>query len=126
MKTRADVEKLEKTMGQLAAIHREMSLLSRKTPNDAVNTFKLGMINGVIQAANETLGKAYIPIEGFLVFDEDNVPSSSDVVFVVAQYLEEVERYRQDNIVLHEYRRVYVLNGRPSNVAEEPKNRVME
>ena len=41
MKTRADVEKLEKTIGQLAATHREMSLLSKKSSNDGVNSFKL-------------------------------------------------------------------------------------
>ena len=126
MKTRADVEMLEKTIGQLAATHREMSLLSKKSPSDGVNSFKLGLINGVIRAANKILGQAYKPIEGFELFDEDNVPSTSDVVFVVAQYLEEIERYRQDNVVLHEYNRVYVLDGRPSKVSEDPKHRVMQ
>ena len=126
MKTLADIEKLEKTMGQLAAIHREMSLLSRKSPNDAVNTFKLKLINGVIRATNEALGEAYVPIDGFLGFEEDSVPSTSDVVFVVAQYLEEVERYRQDNVVVDEYERVYVLDGSPSRIAADPKKRVME
>ena len=126
MKTRADVERLEKTTGQLAATHREMSLLSKKSPNDGVNSFKLGLINGVIKAANKILGQTYKPIEGFELFDEDNLPSTSDVVFVVAQYLEEIERYRQDNVVVHEYNRVYVLDGRPSKVSEDPKHRVMQ
>lgn len=126
MKTRADVEKLEKTIGQLAATHREISLLSKKSPNDGVNSFKLKLINSVIEAANEFLGQAYSPIEGFELFDEDKLPSTSDVVFVVAQYLEEIERYRQDNVVKHEYKRVYVLDGGPSTISEDPKSRVME
>lgn len=126
MKTRADVEKLEKTMGQLAATHREMSLLSRKSPNDGVNSFKLRLINGVIRAANEILGEAYVPIDGFDVFEEDNLPSTSDVVFVVAQYLEEIERYRQDHVVYHQHDRVYILNGKPSSISEDPKHREME
>ena len=126
MKTRADVEKLEKTIGQLAATHREISLLSKKSPNDGVNSFKLKLINSVIEAANEFLGQAYSPIEGFELFDEDNLPSTSDVVFVVAQYLGEIERYRQDNVVKHEYKRVYVLDGGPSTISEDPKSRVME
>ena len=126
MKTRSDVEKLEKTIGQLAATHREVSLLSKKSPNDGVNSFKLKLINGVIEAANQILGQAYKPIQGFELFDEDNLPSTSDVVFVVAQYLEEIERYRQDNVVLHEYKRVYVLDGKPSRISEDPKSRVMQ
>ena len=126
MKTREDVERLEKTIGQLAATHREMSLLSKKSPSDGVNNFNLGLINEVIKAANDILGQAYKPIEDFVLFDKDNLPSNSDVVFVVAQYLEEIERYRQDNVVVHEYNRVYVLDGRPSKVSEDPKHRVMQ
>ena len=79
MKIRDDVERLEKTTGQLAAIHREMSLLSRKSPSDAVNTFKLNMINTVIETANEVLGNEYVPLQGFDKFEDDNVPSTSVV-----------------------------------------------
>ena len=84
------------------------------------------MINRVIEAANVILGQAYNPIEGFELFDEDNLPSTSDVVFVVAQYLEEIERYRHDNVVVHDDVRVYVLDGRPSKVSQDPTRRVME
>ena len=125
MKTRADVERLEKTIGQLGAIHREMSLLSRKSPSDAVNVFKLKMINGVIAIANDVLGKSYTPVEGFEAFDEDDVPSTSDVVFVVAQYLEESERFRMDNVVENDYKDVYVLDGKPSRILADPRRRGM-
>ena len=93
MKTKDDIERLEKTIGQLGAIHREISLLSKKSPNDAVNPFKLSMINGVIEIANEVLGHAYKPLEGFDRFDDDNAPSTSDVVFVVAHYIEEIRTF---------------------------------
>ena len=123
MKIRDDVERLEKTTGQLAAIHREMSLLSRKSPSDAVNTFKLNMINTVIETANEVLGNEYVPLQGFDKFEDDNVPSTSDVVFVVAQYIEEIERYRKNHVVYHDHKEVYVLNGRPSTILADPKRR---
>ncbi|MCY4420286.1 MAG: hypothetical protein OXC42_03415 [Gammaproteobacteria bacterium] len=116
MKTRKDIECLEKTLGQLTAIHREMSLLSKKSPNDAVNKFKLGRINQALEAANNVLGSRYTPVEGFKKFEEDDAPSNSDVVFVLAQYLEEVQRYKADNTVIHNFKNVYVLNGKPSNV----------
>ncbi len=123
MKTQEDVEKLEKTIGQLKAIHREVSLLSKKNPIDAVNLFKLKMINSVIQSANEVLGDSYKPIDGFDQFDEDDMPSTSDVVFVVAQYMEEIERFRADNVVRHDYEWVYILNGKPSSILADSKSK---
>ena len=126
MKTREDVERLEKIIGQLAAIHREISLLSRKSPNDAMNVFKLGRINRTLEVANDVLGSSYLPVEGFQVFDEDDVPSNSDVVFVVAQYIEEAQRYRTDNIVRHDHENVYVLDGKPSRVLANASSRGIE
>ena len=123
METKEDVEKLEKTIGQLNAIHKEVSLLSKKSPIDAVNPFKLKMINSVMQSANSVLGKKYKPIDGFEQFDEDDVPSTSDVVFVVAQYLEEIERFRADNVVKYDFQWVYILNEKPSSILADPKSR---
>ena len=124
MKTKADIEILEKTIGQLHAVHQEMSLLSRKSPNDGVNSFKLRVVNGTIQSANKILGHSYVPIEGFDSFDEDNLPSTSDVVLVVAQYLREIQRFQQDNTVRgHDYKKVYLLDGKPTNIIEDPSLR---
>lgn len=116
LRTREDIETLEKTVGQLQAVHREVALLSRKSPNDAVNLFKLKTINSIIVVANRLLGDSYRPIAGFEEFDEDDMPSTSDVVFVVAQYLEEIGRFRSDHIVNDGPRRVYLLAGEPSDI----------
>ena len=116
MKTKEDIETLEKTRGQLQAVHREISILSKKSPSDAVNVFKLGMINSIIVVANGLLGDSYTPLAGFEKFDEDDSPSTSDVAFVVAQYLEEIERFRSDHIVVHGMKRVYLLSGKPSDI----------
>ena len=123
MKTREDIELLEKTIGQLRAIHREISVLSKKSPSDAVNLFKLRMINGIIEAANHVLGQAYAPIRGFEQFEEDDIPSTSDVVFVLAQYMEEIERFRKDNVVIENFKEVYVLDGSPSELLADPQRR---
>lgn len=123
MKSIEDIEKLEKTIGQLKAVHGEMSLLSKKSQNDAVNKFKLGMINKVIASANDVLGSDYRPFEDFEAFDVDDLPSNSDVVFVIAQYLEEVERYRTDNVVNHDYKWVYLIEGEPSEILADARTR---
>lgn len=99
MKKSEDVDQLEKLMGQLKAIHHEVSQLAKKSPSDAVNKFKLGMVNKTLNFGNTVLGDNYKPIDGFKEFNEDDVPSNSDVTFVVAQYLEEAERYRSDNVI---------------------------
>ena len=116
MKTKDDIERLEKTIGQLGAIHREISLLSKKSPVDAVNSFKLKMINKIIALANHVLGEDYKPIDGFEEFDDDDAPSTSDVVFVIAQYMKEAERLRDNHIMKRHGRWVYLLDGEPSGI----------
>ena len=95
---REEVENLEKVTGQLEGLHREISLLAKKSSNDALNLFKLRMLNSALAAANDILAAAYKPIDGFNLFDSDQVTSNSDATVVLAAYLEELERFRADNI----------------------------
>jgi hypothetical protein len=93
---REDIERLEKISGKLEGLHREISLLARKSSNDGLNTFKLNLVNGALASANAILGEEHQPVNGFSQFDEDDVPSNSDATVVLAIYLEEIERYRSD------------------------------
>jgi hypothetical protein len=100
---RKDVDRFEKTVAQLEALHSEISVLLKKSPNDALNQFKLTLVNSVVQEANNLLGNTYKPFPDFLTFDQDAVPSNSDVTFILAQYLNCMEKLRSDNI--------YILHG---------------
>lgn len=95
---KVEQEKFETLCGQLGSFYDEVSVLSKKTPNDALNKFKLKFINQLLGQANAFLGK-YKPLADFDVFSIDDVPSNSDVVFVLAQYLEAFERLRGDNVI---------------------------
>jgi len=95
---REDVNTFEKLNGQLVGVYEEMTLLSKKNPNDAVNKFKLKFINKLISESNEYLSEAYKPFDDFDSFDEDDVPHNSDVVFILSQYLQCFEKLRSDNI----------------------------
>lgn len=97
---RTELDKFEKLVGQTQSVYDEISVLSKKSPNDAVNTFKLSFINKLLAAANILLGKSYRPFEEFTQFDEDNVPQNSDVVFILSQYLQCFEKVRADNVVM--------------------------
>ena len=96
---KSDVNIFEKLSGQLISVYEEMSLLSKKSPNDAVNKFKLKFLNKLISDSNNFLTEKYKPYDDFDIFDEDNVPYNSDVVFILSQYLQCFEKLRADNVV---------------------------
>ena len=96
---RESVDVFEKLSGQLLSIYEEISLLSKKNPNDAVNKFKLKFINKLLSQSNNYLAEKYRPLDDFDNFDEDDIPQNSDVVFILSQYLQCFEKLRSDNVV---------------------------
>jgi hypothetical protein len=97
---RSNVDIFEKLSGQLLSIYEEISLLSKKNPNDAVNKFKLKFVNNLVSQSNDYLAEKYRPFDDFDNFDEDDVPQNSDVVFILSQYLQCFEKQRADNVVI--------------------------
>jgi hypothetical protein len=97
---RKDVDVFEKLAGQLEGVYDELSVLSKKSPNDAVNKFKLKFVNSLLSESNSYLSEAYRPFADFEVFDLDEMPQNSDVVFILAQYLQCFEKLRADNVVV--------------------------
>lgn len=124
MKKKSDIERLEKLIGQLKSFYTELSALAKKSPNDAVNQFKLNLINKVVVRANDVLGADYMPFPDFSEFESDVVPSNSDVVLILGQYMEEAERFRSDNVMYSDYKWVYKLDGRPSDVISGPPSEI--
>ena len=96
--TKEDVNKFEKVQSQIEGLLLEVTNLTKKSPNDAVNKFKLKFINEILIEANRVLGKTYKPLSSFEKFDEDDLPSNSDVSFILSQYLSCFEKLRADNI----------------------------
>lgn len=96
---RADVDKFEKLMAQLDSFHSELSMLAKKSPNDALNVFKLKFVNATLALCNSFFGDKYRPFSDFDLFSEDQIPSNSDATFIISQYIECAEKFRSDNIV---------------------------
>ena len=94
----ADVDIFEKLVAQLGSLYQEMSALAKKSPSDAINTFKLQFVNGCLAKCNEFLGQRYRPFSEFEVFSSDDMPSNSDVTFILSQYIACAEKLRADNI----------------------------
>jgi len=83
---RASIHLFEKLDAQLESIYQEISALARKAPNDAVNAFKIGLVNSTLRQCNDLFGKDYLPFADFTEFPQDELPTNSDVAFVVLQY----------------------------------------
>jgi hypothetical protein len=96
--TNDEIEKLEKIYGQFEGLHKEIGILSKKTPNDAINKFKLSFINTLLAEAHEVLDEKQRPFDGFNSFDEDELPTNSDITMIFEQYLYCFEKLRSDNI----------------------------
>lgn len=117
---KAEMDALEKANGKLDALHKEIGILSKKAPNDAVNKFKLGYINGIIEEANGVLGSSRLPLPGFKQFDADELPSNSDITMVAAQYLEALDLLRSASITIHHGRWKYSLEDSDENFFTAP------
>ncbi|MEA1946173.1 MAG: hypothetical protein U9N83_02585 [Thermodesulfobacteriota bacterium] len=94
-----EVETFLKLQPQLKSAYDEIALLSKKKPTDSLNTFKLKFINSILSRANEILEDKYKPFpDEFTLFNEDDMPNNSDVVFILSHYLTALEKLRCDNI----------------------------
>lgn len=86
----------EKTEAQLEGFYEEIGNLAKKKPDDPLNKFKLDFINQALAAANSLLDAPYRPFPNFETFDiEGTLPSSSDVVTILSQYLRSMDIFRQ-------------------------------
>lgn len=122
--TKAEVNKFEKVQAQVEGLYKEIGLLSRKSPNDGVNKFKLKFINQILQEANRLLIGHYKPLDGFENFEVDEVPSNSDVAMILELYLNCLEKLRTDNVTTKEFEIGYfwIVDSKPSNIkTQKPK-----
>ncbi|WP_373032928.1 hypothetical protein [Sulfurovum sp.] len=97
---KVEIDIFEKLSGQLISVYEEISLLSKKSPNDAVNKFKLKFLNKLISDSNKFLSDKYKPFDDFNIFNEDDIPQNSDVVFILSQYIQCFEKLRSDNVIV--------------------------
>src|ERR1700752_2801121 len=75
-----------------------MALLAKSKPDNLVNTFKLEFVNEKLAEANAFLIGEYKPFASFTQFDLERLPSNSDVVLVLLQYLACLERWRSAHV----------------------------
>lgn len=122
--TRQDVDEFELVEGQLSRFHTELLGMAKGKPNDVLNQFKLGLLNGLIGRTNAILGEGYVAVPGFSKFDPDQVPSVSDALLVVSQYLGALEKLRSDFIKLDYGSWFWMIDGEVSEHRAAPPERL--
>ena len=114
---RQEVDTFEKVQAQIEGLHTEISTLSKKSQNDALNKFKLKFVNQILKEANKLLGDIYKPFSDFELFDENEIPTTSDVAMMLTQYLSCFEKFRADNVKQGSNLRWYwIIDGKESDI----------
>lgn len=116
MDRKDDIDQFEKLEQQLHSFLTELSELSRKRPNDALNKFKLKFINSTLEGLNKLLGK-HIPFDDFTLFDLDDLPTNSDVMLILGQYAAAAYNFRREHTTEATYDKwVWVVRGKASEI----------
>jgi len=107
-----DIEIFYKAWDQLNVTITEISELSKKKPNDAANNFKLKYINKILEDVNRLLGDTLKPFPDFTVFDEDDLPTNSDISLILAQYESSLyDFFLKNTATLGGIQRYWLING---------------
>lgn len=118
------IDAFETLQAQLTGLYEEMQTLTKKNPNDSINKFKLGLVNNVLRSANSFAGKWKKPIDGFTEFGEEDLPSNSDVLIVLSQYINHLEKIRADNIGNNFNSWFWMIGGKLSNIRTAPPKKL--
>lgn len=123
--TKEDIELYQKVFSQINGLYKEIGLLSKKNPNDVVNDFKIRFINKNLKDANSLLGEDK-PYTDFDFFEDDSVPTTSDVVMMLEQYISALRRLKARNTTIKKVedslwesgvqQNVWIVNGKASDI----------
>ncbi len=82
-----DEDKFDRVRIQIRSLYNEIGFLSKKSPDNPLNKFKIKYINAILVDANKLLVGKNRPFPDFESFEEDNLPTNSDVAMILGQYL---------------------------------------
>lgn len=80
----------------LKSLFTEIKDFSKKNQNDPINLSKVKIINRLLIKAKDIL-KDESSIEYLDILEEDNLPSMSDAVLIVSQYISALDKFHSDH-----------------------------
>ncbi len=60
-----------------------------------------------------------MPFDDFELFDEDDLPTNSDVVVIIAQYVACLKKFGRDSTEYHDYTHYWVINGKRTKISAD-------
>jgi|ERR1035437_4064618 hypothetical protein len=87
-------DKHEMFSPMLSGIYNETKTLSQKKPNESLNTLKVKMINKILVEIRSIL-ESEDSSEFLELLDNETLPSNSDAVFILSQYLTTMKAFRE-------------------------------
>ena len=121
-----DADVFDSLEEQMKGMYEEIGLLSKKKPDGPVNKFKLRFLNDLLAKVNQLLGKMYKTLESFIEFSEEDLPTGSDVVFILSQYLKSMDKFRYDNTRDKGYEGCYWNLDNPKIVKKTRRSKFLE
>ncbi len=115
-----EIDLFEKLQLRLEGVYNEIKALSNKRSDDAINLFKLQLINQMLLDSNKFLQEKNLPFKGFLKFNEAELPTNSDVVFILSGYLSAFEKIRIENIEESYGKWYWKVGGELSDIRTSP------
>jgi len=89
----------DKLENQLFGLNNEICKISNKKPNDEINQFKVKILNDLLTEINQLFENANIQITKFPLFIDEELPTYSDINFVLSQFLEKMDYFRFQNTI---------------------------
>lgn len=90
--SQSDVDQYELLKPLLVAAYKEMQELSKKKPDSALNAYKVKMVNRILIPSKELFKSE--PSYNFLdTLNSDDLPTNSDVVIILGQYLKALDMF---------------------------------
>ncbi len=95
--------KLYETISPLLdAAFDEVKEFSKKKQDEPLNLTKVKMINRLLEKAKEVL-KSEPTVDFLDMLDEDNLPSNSDAVLTMSQFISAMDKFRRDHYHSHQW-----------------------
>ena len=91
--TQRDSEQYEMLQPLLFASYSEIQELSTKKPDTPLNELKVKMINRILIPLKKLLSHEDV-VEFLDLLSDDELPTNSDAVLIMSQYLRALEAYR--------------------------------
>ena len=98
--SKENVDQYELLTPLLESAYKEMSELSKKKFDAPLNSYKVKVINRIIKPLKEIL-KSEAVVQFLDILDADDLPTNSDVVLILSQYIEATKLF---------YDKYYILN----------------